>query len=94
MDAKFLKTSGRFPAHRFLLLTLICTLCVMPLSGCTLPQETTPISRSGFYFDTVITITVYDEQDAKALDTCFALADRYEHLFSTKIPESDVARIR
>ena len=67
--------------------------CLFLLSGCALPKETTPISRSGFYFDTVITITVYEEKDAPTLDACFALADRYEHLFSTKIPESDVARI-
>lgn len=76
---------------RLLLVLLLLWLPVF--SGCTLPKETTPISRSGFYFDTVITITVYEEQDAKALDTCFALADRYEHLFSTELPDSDVARV-
>ena len=88
-----------FPKMRRLLLrrAFACMLMLLLgttlLFGCALPRETTPISRSGFYFDTVITITVYDEKDLKSLDTCFALADRYEHLFSTKIPESDIAKI-
>ncbi len=93
MNAKLRKNSGHFLTKRLLPLMLLYMLCAAPLSGCALPKETVPISRSGFYFDTVITVTVYDEQDAKSLDTCFALADRYEHLFSMKIPESDVARI-
>ncbi len=78
---------------RLLPLMLCVLLCASILFGCAIPREATPFSRSGFYFDTVITITVYDEKDLKSLDTCFSLADRYEHLFSTKIEDSDVARI-
>lgn len=63
------------------------------LSGCTLPEAATPISRSGLYFDTVITVTVYSEDDAAALDGCFSLAERYEKLFSDRIEGSDVSRI-
>ncbi len=57
-------------------------------------EETdTSISKTGFYFDTVIKITLYDPDDADYLDGCFALADKYENLFSTTISTSDVAKI-
>ena len=88
----FLKTQPVILRH-FLLTALCVMFCAALLTGCAAQESVTPFSRSGFYFDTVITITVYDEKDLQSLDTCFALADRYEHLFSTKIEDSDVARI-
>lgn len=51
------------------------------------------ISKTGFYFDTVIKVTLYDSDDTDYLDGCFALADKYEKLFSTTIETSDVAKI-
>ena len=50
------------------------------LTGCTKNIE--PISRTGFYFDTVIQVTLYDTEDTAILDGCFALAEKYENLFS------------
>ena len=47
------------------------------LTGCT--RNTEPISRTGFYFDTVIQITLYDTADESVLDGCFALAEKYEN---------------
>lgn len=60
-------------------------------SGCTRSSE--PISRSGFYFDTIITVTLYDETKTDALDHCFALAKTYENYFSAKIRDSDIGKI-
>lgn len=51
------------------------------------------VSKSGFYFDTIIQITLYGTDNGKLIDECFALADRYENLLSNTIPESDVSRI-
>ncbi len=70
------------------LLLLSLTLC----SGCTQkPQE--PISKTGFYFDTVITLTLYDSQQEELLEDCFALADKYEKMLSATIDSSDVSNI-
>lgn len=61
------------------------------LSGCA--RNTEPISRTGFYFDTVIQITLYDTEDETILDGCFALAEKYENLFSATKEGSDVWKI-
>lgn len=69
---------------------IICMMAFL-LSGCS--RNTTPISKSGIYFDTVITITVYDDAHSKLLDECFSLAEKYEKLFSKTIETSDVYKI-
>ena len=61
------------------------------LSGCSASKE--PISRSGFYFDTVIQITVYDENDVNCLEDCLELAAQYEQIFSPSIEGSDIWKI-
>lgn len=73
-----------------LLLCLVLLFSALPLNGCGTPQQ---IQRTGFYFDTVITITLYGEENASYLDDCMTIADRYEKLFSATLPESDVSRI-
>lgn len=72
---------------------ILVLIFVSTVSGCSSSGGTAPISRTGFAFDTVITITVYSEEDAALLDGCFALADHYEKLLSKTLPESDVSRI-
>ena len=71
----------------FILLLSITSM----ITGCT--KNTEPISRTGFYFDTVIQITLYDTEDDSVLDGCFALAEKYENLFSTTKEGSDVWNI-
>lgn len=68
----------------FLLLLLTCSL----LTGCG-----EPVSQSGFYFDTVITVTLYDSSKAPVLDGCFDLAEQYESYFSNTLPDSDISKI-
>lgn len=51
------------------------------------------ISKSGFYFNTVITVTLYGTKDETLLDDCFSLADTYENYFSNTIADSDVSKI-
>lgn len=65
-----------------LLLPLLC--------GCGSKQ---PITKSGFYFDTVITVTLYDPSKTKELDHCFALAELYESYFSAQRKDSDISKI-
>lgn len=67
-----------------LLLSTFCT-------GCSSTKE--PISKSGFYFDTIIKITLYDATYEPLLNDCFSLADTYEEYFSATLPDSDVSKI-
>lgn len=74
------------------IILLICTAVIgFGIVGCSRVKE--PIKKSGFYFDTVISVTLYDDKDEKLLDGCFALADKYEGYFSTTLPDSDIAKI-
>lgn len=73
-----------------LCLILFGTACLC-FTGCKRNAE--PISRTGFYFDTVIQITLYDTEDTAVLDGCFELAETYEQLFSATVEGSDVWNI-
>lgn len=73
------------------ILTLTLLLSVLRITGCAHSAE--PISKTGFYFDTVIQVTVYDSSDAACLDGCLNLADFYERMFSTTIEGSDIWNI-
>lgn len=52
-----------------------------------------PIQQSGFYFDTIITVTLYDQSKTADLEHCFELARMYENYFSAKISDSDISKI-
>lgn len=74
----------------------ICCLAVSitavwTLSGC--KRNTEPITRTGFYFDTIIQITLYDTEDTSVMDGCFQLAQSYEQMFSATLEGSDVWNI-
>lgn len=74
-----------------LLLVLILSSLLFFLCGCSSGQER--ISKTDFYFDTVITVTLYDSSKEDALQECFTLADRYEKLLSATVKDSDVWKI-
>lgn len=70
---------------------ILCLLFTALFCGCGKNQET--ISKTDFYFDTVITITLYDSSAKNQLDDCFSLADKYEKLFSATVKGSDIWNI-
>lgn len=74
-------------------ISLILTLSflILSLSGCSNKNDT--ITKTGFFFDTVITITLYDASAAEALDQCFVMAQHYEDLFSANKENSDIWKI-
>lgn len=49
------------------------------------------VSETGFYFDTVVTITLYGDYDTSFIDSCFSLCEHYENLFSRTIPSSEIS---
>ena len=51
------------------------------------------VSNSGFYFDTVVTITLYGETDSALIDACFGKCAEYEALLSRTAEGSDVWNI-
>ncbi|RRF97011.1 MAG: FAD:protein FMN transferase [Lachnospiraceae bacterium] len=81
---------------RILLTAIIIYTLSVPLMSCTGgPIAMTPHSRSGIYFDTVISITLYGDGAVadKRLDEMFKMADRYENLLSDKKSGSDISKI-
>lgn len=75
----------------FLAYFLIIAGCMFILGGCVVSQD--PVSRNGFYFDTVIQITVYDPGKENCLDGCMELADKYEKMLSASVEGSDIWNI-
>lgn len=49
-----------------------------------------PISGDGYYFDTYVNLTVYNQKDAKYLDECLKMCERYEKLLSRTLEGSDI----
>lgn len=76
----------------FMILSLTASLL---LAGCS--QNTMPVSQTGLYFDTVITITLYDrlsaDRSSEILRQCFTLCQDYENMLSRTKEGSDIWRI-
>ncbi|MCM1252884.1 MAG: FAD:protein FMN transferase [Clostridium sp.] len=73
----------------FLLISVF--LFVFWVGGCKKADE--PVTASGFYFDTVIQITIYDAGKKDCLDGCMSLAEKYENMLSPTIEGSDIWNI-
>ncbi len=88
----------------FVLCALLLTGCTAPEkpSAATAPPATEDPSANavntekstgvGFYFDTVVTVTLYGAQEG-LLDELWAACSRYENLLSKTIATSDISRI-
>lgn len=84
--------SKRSPLCKKLYLLLLYSFCITSLlCGCSAAQE--PISRSGFYFDTIVQITIYDASKENCLDECLKLAKQYEEMLSPTLEGSDIWKI-
>lgn len=78
---------------RNLALLLLCMIFINFSFGCKLPPQSEPLTKTGFYFDTVITITLYGCSDESLLDDCFSMAEKYENMFSTTLSDSEISKI-
>lgn len=74
-------------ANIYALFIIILLLC-----GCSIIKKE-PLSKTGFHFDTIITITLYDSKDEKILNTCFDYCKEFENLVSRTIESSDISMI-
>ena len=66
--------------------TLLFGLC-----GCT--PKTATYSNNNIYFDTIVTLTVYDPDHVEYMQDCFDMAAEYENMFSRTIEGSDIYKI-
>ena len=82
------KSSRSFIVAFFLF--IYSALCV---SSCAKISDASPVSQTGFAFDTVVTITIYDKDKSDVLDACFDLCEQYEALFSATRKDSEVWEI-
>lgn len=69
---------------------ILCTLICL-LGGCQKKEKS--VSKSGFYFDTIISITLFGTEDSTLIDNCFTLAAKCEALFSNHIDDSEISQI-
>lgn len=97
---------GRFnPGHRFSFLPIFFC-CLLFLGGCasgsfpsssqnaaSAATDSSALLRTGFYFDTVIAISLYDRKDPAILDACMQKCAHYEDLLSAQKKNSDVWNI-
>jgi len=74
-------------ANIYVLFIIILLLC-----GCSITKKE-PLSRTGFHFDTIITITLYDSKDDKILNTCFDYCKEFENLVSRTVKSSDISMV-
>lgn len=67
-------------------------LCLsLSASSCAPAAEVTTIE--GFFFDTFVSIVIYDPCNDALTDGCIELCSYYENLFSKSVSESDIYRI-
>ena len=76
---------------KILSLTIYSIFCLLLFTGCRKAPVT--YSDTGFYFDTVITVTLYENGSQEILDDCMALAQYYENLLSATVEGSDIWNI-
>ena len=74
-------------------LRILCAFltCSLLLCGCTTNKE--PISKTAIYFDTVISIKIYDSQDTDILEQCFTFCKDFEQTISRTIETSEISQI-
>jgi thiamine biosynthesis lipoprotein len=70
-------------------LLIFCMFCCL-FTGCGAEKK---VSKSGFYFDTIITITLYGTNDESYINDCFSLAGEYEDKFSNTVEDSEISEI-
>ena len=80
-----------FSAKRIL---IPCILIIIIVTLFTLNSiKNKPVTRTGFFFNTVISITVYGPGKEAVLDEAYALCNTYESMLSRTIEHSDIWKI-
>lgn len=90
MNKKNFNSHNKSIFFTFLCLAIMAIL-LLSLTGCR--KKTSPVTKTGFYFDTVVLITLYDDRKEALIDDCFEMAGEFEQLVSKTIEGSDIYRL-
>ncbi len=71
-------------------LLLLAFLAAMLSIGIGRAGDTAPVTKTGFYFDTAVSITLYGNADPALFAQCFSLCQRYEDMLSHTKEGSDI----
>ena len=71
----------------------LCLILIFSVSLCGCTKRDASITKTGTYFDTVISVEIYDPDAQEQLDHCFEICERYENMLSRTVEGSDVYRI-
>lgn len=74
----------------FCFFVFLLSLC--SLTGCEF-QTKEPLTKTGFYFDTVVQISLYDHKEDSLIDECFSYCKMFENTVSKTIDTSDISKI-
>lgn len=77
---------------KFLTIITVVVLIMNLFTGCSGIREK-KVSKSGFYFDTIITITLYGTEEESYITKCFSMASKYEKMFSNSLDNTDITKI-
>lgn len=86
MNHKHLKT-----LYKRICTVVLIVLCILSICGCT--AQTQPVTYTDYYFDTVVSLTFYQNNGDKLAEECFQRCEIYENLLSRTVEGSDVWRI-
>lgn len=76
---------------KFLFIQII--LFIIICSGCSNITSNEAVSKTDFYFDTVVTITLYGSENSKYIDECFDICKHYENVLSRTVKDSEISKI-
>lgn len=76
-----------------LIFTILCQTLVGCQAGLSSDSQKTPISKSTFMLNTVITITIYDSENEALIDQAFELCKEYENVLSKTIETSEIYKL-
>ncbi len=57
------------------------------------PAAQNQVSKTAFFLNTTVTVTLYGTGDESLIEECFALCDRYERLLSRTLEESEICAL-
>ncbi len=72
------------------IIILVVLMAIIIAIAFLMGKRSKPISGDGYYFDTYVNLTVYNQKDAKYLDECLKMCERYEKLLSRTLEGSDI----
>ena len=72
------------------IIILVVLMAIIVAIAFLMGKRNKAVTRDGYYFDTYVNLTAYNQKDAKYLDDCLKMCERYEKLLSRTLEGSDI----